>query len=407
MYLHTREAALERWRAFLPRAADYASHRQRVVRGHPHVSRLSPALRLRLVTEEEILDSLLAAHPLAQVEKFAQEILWRSYWRSWLEQHPSIWQQYRSRVAELEPGTGPRVAQITAARSGVAIMDHFARELTETGWLHNHARMWFAAWWIHVERLPWELGADFFLRHLLDADAAANTLSWRWVAGRHTLGKSYLVRRSNLEKWLDPALLEAHAEGLEALDDARAEAAPVPEEPLFPRVPLPPAPIDPGPLPENWGLWVHGDDLAVETHSLLTSLRPRAVGGILSRRLCEVHALGDHRWRHLRSSLLDGVTRVATHFRCAGDFEFGPDLAPGLTAWAKARQLETVVTMRPFVGPLGDQLPAIEQSLRAEGITLICLRRSFDASLLPLARGGFFPFWKEARRALRLDQPPD
>jgi deoxyribodipyrimidine photo-lyase len=65
------------------------------------------------------------------------------------------------------------------------------QELVETGYLHNHARMWFASIWIFTLRLPWELGADFFLRHLLDGDAASNTLSWRWVAGLHTKGKHY------------------------------------------------------------------------------------------------------------------------------------------------------------------------------------------------------------------------
>ena len=99
-------------------------------------------------------------------------------------------------------------------------MDRFARELIATGYLHNHARMWWASFWVHVERLPWELGADFFFRHLLDADPASNTLSWRWVAGLQTRGKSYLVRRSNLRRFADPSLLEDES-GLERLDDDR------------------------------------------------------------------------------------------------------------------------------------------------------------------------------------------
>jgi deoxyribodipyrimidine photo-lyase len=406
MYPQTREAALERWSAFLPAAVEYATHRQLVVPGHPHVSRLSPALRLRLVTEEEILASLLAAHPLASVEQLVREILWRTYWKSCLEQRPSIWRWYRARVAALRPAAGPRVASITAAESGVAIMDYFTRELIDTGWLHNHARLWFAAWWIHVERLPWELGADFFLRHLLDGDPASNTLSWRWVAGLHTPGKSYLVRRSNLEKYIDPALLAEHAAGLDALDDDRAQAAPLPDEPLFPWEPVPPAAVDPGHLPDPWGLWIHGDDLAVETHPRLTGLKPRAAAAILSRPLCESFALSERRWRHLRSGLLEGVTRIAAHFRCAADFELGPPLAAGLAAWARAHRLQTVVTMRPFAGPLADELPAVEAALRAEGVSLICLQRPYDATLLPLARGGFFPFYEKAREALRLDAGP-
>ena len=74
--------------------------------------------------------------------------------------------------------------------TGIDGFDDWARELTHTGWLHNHARMWFAFIWIFTLELPWALGADFFLRHLVDGDPASNTLSWRWVAGLYTRAKS-------------------------------------------------------------------------------------------------------------------------------------------------------------------------------------------------------------------------
>ena len=44
--------------------------------------------------------------------------------------------------------------------------------------------MWFASIWIFTLKLPWQKGAEFFLRELYDGDAASNTLSWRWVAGK-------------------------------------------------------------------------------------------------------------------------------------------------------------------------------------------------------------------------------
>jgi deoxyribodipyrimidine photo-lyase len=80
------------------------------------------------------------------------------------------------------------------------VIDYFVNELLNTGYLHNHARMWFAAWWVHEARLPWQCAAALFYRHLLDGDPASNTLSWRWVAGLQTPGKTSLARRSNLEK---------------------------------------------------------------------------------------------------------------------------------------------------------------------------------------------------------------
>ena len=86
-------------------------------------------------------------------------------------------------------------------QTGIECFDTWARELTTTGYLHNYARMWFASIWIFTLKLPWQLGPDFFLRHLLDGDTASNTLSWRWVAGLQTVGKTYLARAANISRY--------------------------------------------------------------------------------------------------------------------------------------------------------------------------------------------------------------
>ena len=107
-----------------------------------------------------MIDAALAAHGPTAAGKFVEEVFWRCYFKGHLETHPSVWADYRRLVAEgrgqLATRSGlQRVFEDTVAgRSGIAGFDHWARELVETGWLHNHVRMWFASIWIFTLRLP-------------------------------------------------------------------------------------------------------------------------------------------------------------------------------------------------------------------------------------------------------------
>jgi deoxyribodipyrimidine photo-lyase len=174
----TRDEALAAWANFLPSVGQYAKRRNHVERDHRNVSRLSAALRYRTLLEDEVLSDTQRTYVFRSSEKWVQEVCWRRYWKGWLEQRPDVWTSWRRRVRELNqtlPETVLLRAQAVAAgESGVACMDAIAKELTATGYVHNHARMWWASFWIHAERLPWELGADAFYRHLLDADPASN-----------------------------------------------------------------------------------------------------------------------------------------------------------------------------------------------------------------------------------------
>lgn len=216
----SRTATLGQLTGFIPIAGLYARDRNHVKPGHSSVSRLAPAIRHRLITEAEVVAAVLRAHPFGRVEKFIQEVYWRRYWKSWLALRPEVWSDYLKTLAEMP--VDPHAQRVENSQSGNAVIDHFANELVTTGYLHNHARMWFAAWWVHEARLPWQSGATFFYRHLLDGDPASNTLSWRWVAGLQTPGKTYLARRGNLEKYLAPELLDSLSSGLAAFEQPQA-----------------------------------------------------------------------------------------------------------------------------------------------------------------------------------------
>ncbi len=194
----TRAAGEARMAAFVPRMGRRYANGRNTDEGpgqHKAVSQLSPYLRRRLVLESDVVAAAIAAHGPEGAEKFVQEVVWRGYFKGWLERRPQVWASTRDGLerdlADLDKDRRLRraVADAEAGQTGLACMDAWAEELVETGYLHNHARMCFASIWIFTLGLPWRLGADFFLRHLVDGDPASNTLGWRWVAGLHTRGK--------------------------------------------------------------------------------------------------------------------------------------------------------------------------------------------------------------------------
>ena len=119
----TRADALARLEAFLPRAGRAYAARRNFDEGpgrRSAVSELSPAIRRRLLTEEEVARAAVAAHGLEAAEKFVQEVCWRSYWRGWLEARPAVWTRYLADVARLETDLGRNAGLATAYAQAVA-----------------------------------------------------------------------------------------------------------------------------------------------------------------------------------------------------------------------------------------------------------------------------------------------
>jgi deoxyribodipyrimidine photo-lyase len=375
----THNAALEHLNRFVPHAGrDYASRRNFDLGAgkHTHVSCLSPYLRHRIITEKEVLKATLGRHSLQASEKFVQEVFWRTYWKGWLEMRPQIWRDYQHGVmralddVQTQSGLRARWESACMGQTGIACFDTWAQELAQTGYLHNHARMWFASIWVFTLELPWELGADFFLRHLLDGDPASNTLSWRWVAGIQTQGKTYLARPDNIAKYTEgrfaPTGLAAYAPPLDA--------------PVKPA----PKPLVDVPAPQSGkrtGLVLHNDDLSprgileqcdtIVTTFCLTS--PARLSPL---------APAPHIKAFTKRAMADVTTRWSARM---GDIAHGTT-ATDIEAWAATHGLEQIVTAYAPTGPNADTLKAVTTLPVAQ------VRRDYDSAAWPFATHGFFKF---------------
>ena len=193
--------------SYLPNTGSYyrdnRNYSYDLINNRNTTSLLSPYIRYRLLSEEDIIKKTLSINSFTKTEKFIQEIYWRTYWKGWLEHRPDVYEDYITKRNELLKNlyNTSKYQKAINGETHLTFFNDWIKKLKEDGYLHNHVRMWFASIWIFTLDLPWQLGANFFMEKLLDGDPASNTLSWRWVAGIQTKGKHYLARKNNIIKY--------------------------------------------------------------------------------------------------------------------------------------------------------------------------------------------------------------
>ncbi|MFN7224752.1 MAG: FAD-binding domain-containing protein [Paracoccaceae bacterium] len=366
---------------------------------HKAVSVLSPYIRRRLVLESDAVAAALAAHGPESAEKFVQEVVWRGYFKGWLERRPQVWDSYRRGLeADLAAVDRDRrlrrdLDRAMAGQTGLACFDAWAEEVAETGYLHNHARMWFASIWIFTLGLPWRLGADFFYRHLLDGDAASNTLGWRWVAGLHTRGKPYPADAQNIATFTAgrfaprPGDLAEVTQGLEATEpDGLPSVLPL-------RAFTPPVPGRPT------ALLITDEDCRVEDFGL-AALDIRTAATLAASHLRSPLPVSDLVMRFEQGALADAARR-AGHDATA---MHASDPA-ALARWAVQAGATQIATPYITRGPLRDWLDQAAPALATQGITLCEWRRDWDCAIWPHATAGFFKVKQNIPRILEQALP--
>ena len=198
----TRQTAIENLNAFIEENLEEYSRLRNFDFGpdkRSNTSCLSPYITHGVINEKEVISKSLEKFSFSKNEKFIQEVLWRTYWKGWLELRPQVWTDFIEDLKGFKEDDNYKKA--TNGETKIECFNDWVKELKENNYLHNHTRMWFASIWIFTLELPWQLGAEFFMQHLYDGDAASNTLGWRWVAGVQTQGKHYLASEWNIKKF--------------------------------------------------------------------------------------------------------------------------------------------------------------------------------------------------------------
>ncbi len=172
--------------------------------GDGNITKLSPFIHHGILSLNEVRNHVLSNtcnHKL--VYKFIQELGWRDFWQRLITYNPDfVWKDiepYKTGFTENDYAN-ELPDDIKEAKTGVNCIDEFIKELVSTGYIHNHSRMYLASFIVHFRRIKWQVGARWFLEHLLDGDLASNNLSWQWVASTFS-NKPYIFNLENIDKY--------------------------------------------------------------------------------------------------------------------------------------------------------------------------------------------------------------
>ncbi len=365
---YSRDHVLKNFERYSSNELRFYSRKRNFELGSPHkdVSKLSPYLRRRLLSENEVLKVALREHTPSSLEKFIQEIFWRTYWRGWLERRPNVYQDYINSKNEAD----------FAGKTGIKCFDHWTEELIETGYLHNHARMWYASIWIFTLRKSWFSGANFFKDHLLDWCPASNTLGWRWVAGLQTRGKIYSAKADNIKLFTNNRFFpKGELNESPVFDDdiwkTYESASDISyENRTFPTY-------------EDLGLVINKNDLTLNHY--LSEKQIKFEG-------CIFH---DPEYQHSKSAsvrkfecgLIDQLCLELKNFHFCQSKK-------ALTDWAKSKKLKCLIFPFETVGNKYFMDNSFISELRSRDIEPIFYMRDWDRYAFPHASKGFFPFKK-------------
>ncbi len=352
-----------------------------------NISMLSPYIRHRIITEQAVIDKAINKFPLPKIEKFIQEILWRTYWKGWLELRPKLWEDYKNLVEDNHKKH--ELTDVLSCNTNIDCFDSWTKELVENNYLHNHARMWYASIWIHTLKLPWYLGADFFLNNLLDGDPASNTLSWRWVAGLQTKGKTYLAKAWNIQKYtnnrftpIDKTLSSQPV--MEPFVDYKTNSIKFHASEEFDWT--------------NSGLLITTEDMDVlscdkievpikDAYILaLTDIEEKKYSKSVSM---FKYALAESTQNALSEDIKDIQIQSA-----------GTNQIRQIIDWAKQNEMKNIVTLACPCGYVRDFINILKKELNKESINIIKLYRDYDMKYWNLASGSFFNFFKKAIRKI-------
>ena len=164
------------------------------------VTRLSPYISRGVISTKQVFQFIKTLNlPWPACEKLVQELAWRDYWQQvWIAKDEGIFDDLKHKQTPVRNHEIPTA--VLQCNTGIEAVDQAIKLLYETGYMHNHMRMYVASICCNIGNSHWLNPAKWMYSHLLDGDLASNHLSWQWVAGAFS-SKKYFANQSNINKY--------------------------------------------------------------------------------------------------------------------------------------------------------------------------------------------------------------
>ena len=361
---------------FLKEGIQNYSSKRNFVFGPPHnnVSQLSPYINRRFISEEQIIKLITKDRSNIKVDEFITQLFWRTYFRGWLQLHPWVYEKHKN----------DNLKYNIPKKTGIKCFDNWTEELIETGYLHNHARMWYASIWIFTLKKSWSSGAYFFKNNLLDWCPASNTLGWRWVAGLHTINKHYLAKKDNINFFTNFKF--------NPQDEINEKALPIVNDLLNGEALS--FSCNEDKLPNNLkniGVVLNNNDLSLNL--VLDDLNLQYDGCIFINLKKKIHT----------NNLIKSFEELIFNHIIEENRSFSviENLAD-LFAWIKIKKIKNLIIPYETVGNNIFNKAIILEKLNSKGIKIIFYLRKWDNQAFPHANKGFFKFKKHIPNLLKL-----
>ena len=182
--------AEKRLEKFIKRIDDYAGSISSPSKAETSTSHLSPYIRYGCISPRQVYQKveteINSENNQRSVEMFRDRIFWQQHFNQKIEDNPALFKEAINPVYRGLYENKKDKEEIEAWKNGLTgypLVDASMRALVETGWLNFRMRAMCASFYSYILKQWWKTGADFFYKHLIDADVAINYYQWQMQSG--------------------------------------------------------------------------------------------------------------------------------------------------------------------------------------------------------------------------------